>query len=304
VDNGLESVDNFMKMLTPPADALLFVDAYNLLHHFDELVDLLHEDPPAARTLFYREFLKLKKVDIEQLRIVVDGSRLPQEDPPSHLPIIWASAPDTADQRIIKLLLREARRQGRRRPFLVITDDRDLATKARDRGALILSCAQFIHLYAFGRIEPLPSPSQTAQATQQSADKAPIRKSGRAMSDSEVQWWMQKMQDTPDHIEPAEEKGMISYASKRPKLKSPQHGTNPHAPSREQSHSDLESSTSESEADISVGKSSKKDAPTFEHLTAEDQELARLFGLDPKQSTVRDDIDEDENWDGHDPYAK
>jgi len=113
-------------------ESAYLIDGYNLLHRIEDLSGLLSRDPAAARTLLYRELVALPRLPAARLRVVIDGARLPAEEVPAELAVHWTRAPETADERILKLLLREARRQRAPRAWIVVSDDRELAARARE----------------------------------------------------------------------------------------------------------------------------------------------------------------------------
>jgi predicted RNA-binding protein with PIN domain len=165
------------------------IDGYNLLHRVEGLAGLLAEDPAAARTLLYKELLRLPRVSAPQLRVVIDGARLPDEIVPPELAVHWTRAPESADQRILKLLLREVRRQKVPRPWIVVSDDRDLIARARERGARAMACLAFLEQAGFGEAPPSPPPT-AGRGPGPAADGVRIRKAGGRMSEAEQAWWL------------------------------------------------------------------------------------------------------------------
>jgi predicted RNA-binding protein with PIN domain len=187
--------------LITDSNSLFFIDAYNLMYSMSGIDYLLSTDHSAARTLFYREFDRLTTLNVNQLRIVIDGARLPDEECSAGISTVWVDSPEKADERIIKLLMREARRSKAHRSIIVVTNDRDLAARSRARGAEVMACAEFIRRF-LAPVENHPGQTQSSRS-----GSGRIRKSGGITSKKELEWWLNEMgaEKDPDHKEPAHE---------------------------------------------------------------------------------------------------
>lgn len=195
-------------------ESAYLIDGYNLLHRIDDLSSWLSRDPAAARTLLYRELGQLRKLPLDRMRVVIDGARLPDEDVPAGLTVHWAVNPDTADDRILKLLLREARRQSTSRDWFVVSDDRDLAARARERGAKILPCLAFLDLAGFRQTPPPPPPATGDPGGARGG--ARIRKGGGRMSETELAWWLETLDAEGDVPDPPPGDGSARESGGRP----------------------------------------------------------------------------------------
>jgi predicted RNA-binding protein with PIN domain len=174
--------------LRDQSNALFFIDAYNLLYKLDGIDQYIEQDHSAARTLLYREFKNLAGINVNQIKLVIDGGRLTDEEPLPGMSVIWVSLPEKADDRIIKLLLREAKKGRSHRPFVVVSDDVDLRKKAAARGAQLISCREFIQSY----IEPAKKAAK-AGTSKKYTGAGRIRKSGGVGSKQELDWWLNEM---------------------------------------------------------------------------------------------------------------
>lgn len=212
-------MDNLSRNRPKAGESAFLIDGYNLLHRIDDLARWLHRDPAAARTLLYKELMQLRKLPPERMRVIMDGARLPDEEVPDGLAVHWAIKPDTADDRILKLLLREARRQSAARDWIVVSDDRELAARARERGARILPCLAFLEQSGFREPAPAPPPGSRPAAT--SADGVRVRKGGGRMSDAELAWWLKTFEADPDAtVVDAADGSSPSDSSPRPRVRS------------------------------------------------------------------------------------
>ncbi len=185
-------------------DSLFLVDAYNLMYKLGGLDHLLDGDPGAARTLLYREFGKVCRFPLSALRIVVDGARLPNEEVPDNLKVIWVASPEKADDRILRILMREARRTTGHRNLVLVSDDRRLRERFSGRGGALMSTSEFIRLSGLGtagrrdagsasdRPDGLPGPGDAKAAGVR------IRKRGGAMKRRELAWWLDQFDAEAD----------------------------------------------------------------------------------------------------------
>ncbi len=184
-------------------DSLVFIDAYNLLYKIDGLSSLLDRDPGAARTLLYRELLQLNRLQPEQLRVVVDGARLPDEEVPPQLPVIWAVKPESADDKILRLILREVRKARKALEIVLVSDDSQLRDRIRQRGGKPMYCNGFLLEELSGKGEQARSNWEAEQGPRQAEDSGrrkgvSIRKGGGTLRDEELEYWMNQFGDDED----------------------------------------------------------------------------------------------------------
>ncbi len=274
------------------ATTLYFVDAYNLLHKDPELAALLAKDPGAARSLLYRWLRTLRGSLVEDLRVVVDGARLPVEEVPTELSVSWARAPESADQRILKLLLREARRARSHRPLIVVSDDRELREQARFRGAQLMACSTFIRDH-LGAIDAPPDPkrpghdSEEDRLARERGDSLRVRKGGAGLSEAEAEKWLELF---------GEEEQTPGTPGSFPEVDDPDlqeqgwQGAPPAPEGTESSHA-----PEAREPDPDPGRAPKKHRRT-RPLSAEEAEYARLLGVDPDDPGLYDPDRDEESF--------
>jgi predicted RNA-binding protein with PIN domain len=291
VANGCPGiVDNFRGMMNPSRLTIYFIDGYNLLHRESGLSALLNTDPAGARTLFLRWLCRQDRLPMEQMRVVLDGGRLPAETVPDGLAVSWAEVPETADSRLLKLISREVRKAQQRIELVLVSDDNDLRQQARFRGVALLACARFRQDFLSST---LPDPADVRGASgrdsqedrqARSAGTGPdglrVRKSGTALSAKEVEGWMAAFEqpDTPD--EPAREdsspEGWIGQAPVEPRPKRP-------AGIR------LEAGESDPRSGQAPDKLRRK-----RPLDAEEAEFARLMGVDSTDPNLYEPDEEED----------
>ncbi len=269
------------------ASPLYFLDAYNLMHKDPGLSALLSRDAGAARSLFYRWLLESGRLGTEDLRVVVDGARLPSEEPPTGLAVSWTRSPEKADERILKLLLREARRARSHRPLVVVSDDRELREQARYRGAQLMACARFQQEF-LGTEAPASAASPPRKAgidseedrlARERGDSLRVRKGGSGLSEKEAEKWLELFGE--------EEDSASKDLDREPDLN--QEGWQGAPPAEERPAPPREE---RSAGEPDPGRAPKKLRRT-RPLTPEEEEYARLLGVDPEDPGLYEGGEED-----------
>lgn len=269
---------------------LYFIDAYNLMHRDAGLGELLAKDPAAARTQLYRWLLHSDRLGVDDLRVVIDGARLPAEEPPTGLAVSWTRSPETADERILKLLLREARRARSHRPLVVVSDDRDLREQAKYRGAQLMACAAFQRDFlteeapqrgtpASGGPDKAGIDSEEDRLARERGDSLRVRKGGAGMSEQEAEQWLELFGE--DEATPAGRTAREEEVAAEDWQGAPPEQDRP-APPREERPA----------GEPDPGRAPKKLRRT-RPLTPEEEEYARLLGVDPDDPGLYEDGEED-----------
>ena len=301
------TVHNFRGTMAIPALAIYFIDGYNLLHRESGLASLLATDPAGARTLFCRWLVRQDRLPVEQIRLVLDGARLPDEQPPAGLMVSWAAAPETADGRLLKLISREVRRASQRLDLVLVSDDAELRQQAKFRGVTIMACARFRQDFLSAS---LPDPADVrgasgddSQEDRQSrklgpdADGLRVRKSGSPLSDREVDGWLSAFQapaDSGDQDADAstiQEEGWVLPPASAPRGRKSSAEPDS-APRAEKPARAKRKRLNEDDAPRAAGQAPDK-MRRKKPLSPEEAEFARLMGVDRADPNLYEPDDED-----------
>lgn len=271
--------------MSVPALAVYFIDGYNLLHRESGLSALLATDPAGARSLFLRWLCRQDRLPRAQMRVVLDGARLPQEEIPEGLPVSWAEKPETADGRLLKLISREVRRASQRIELILVSDDNALRQQARYRGVALMACARFRQDF-LGTAQPDPAEVRGAKGRDSAEDRAArlsgpdgdglrVRKSGTALSGKEIEGWLEVF---GKEAEPAPAPDPDSWVGEAPREDAP----------RRSPGIRLEPGESDPRSGQAPARRRRK-----RPLDSQEQEFARLMGVDGEDPNLYEPEDEE-----------
>jgi len=139
--------------------ARILVDGYNAIRRTARWNELFQRDPAAARAalLAHCAAWKAQQRGIRELAVFFDGDStvaaadLPR---PAGVRVVFTPSGTEADEAVIAAL-----RQGAARSAAVVSDDREVARRARQLGAGVISAAEFA---ASGAAPPPPAPPTAA----------------------------------------------------------------------------------------------------------------------------------------------
>lgn len=120
----------------------VIVDGYNLLHRVPETAGLARGDFEGAKRLLCRRLEEFAERSDARVTVVFDGYAGTSGDMPRlpRVKTVHTTAPETADQRIVKMV----RRDEDPRLICVVTDDyKDIGGPARSLGAKVATSTEF-----------------------------------------------------------------------------------------------------------------------------------------------------------------
>ncbi|MCR4437938.1 MAG: NYN domain-containing protein [bacterium] len=151
----------------------VIVDGYNVIHAVPALAARLNQDLGSARVALLQRLCAYVSKRHLELVVVFDGAEVhPVEEraAPPGVRVLFSRPPQTADSLIEHLLLSEAHP----RSVTLVSGDRHLVGVARERGATVLSPAQF-----FKRMDNRPRGEDFAD-----------QKFGRELTEEEMAEWL------------------------------------------------------------------------------------------------------------------
>lgn len=135
------------------------VDGYNLIHREPMLRVLLDNDPELAREKLIGLLAEFRAARQIRLTVVFDGragTGLDAHTLALGVGVVYARYPESADDRIVALVCRSPHP----RALTVVSSDRALVARARDRGAGALDSDEFLARIRAARSGPAgPRPS-------------------------------------------------------------------------------------------------------------------------------------------------
>ncbi|HEV8376507.1 MAG TPA: NYN domain-containing protein [Candidatus Polarisedimenticolia bacterium] len=159
----------------------LLIDGYNLLYKDGVLKNLAERSLEAAREELLESIAAYRKGDVE-IVVVFDGQGASGRRPPSGRPgvqVRFSRPPKTADQVILEILEREARRSSL---TVVTSDKKDIGRVARAEGVRWISSETFLR--RLGR--------KGTRGARREPEKPP------GSSPAEVESWLKRFGPDPD----------------------------------------------------------------------------------------------------------
>ena len=116
-----------------------YIDAYNVIHHSEDLEALLHDHFEVARDKLVEQVLRWSAASGEKAKIIFDGQGERTEASANHpdsgnVEILFSSKHKTADM-IIERAVYQARNKG---SIIVVSADRGITDLCMGKGALVM----------------------------------------------------------------------------------------------------------------------------------------------------------------------